>query len=87
MRSVFKWRVTTNKYLYITDGNPVEGVKVIVKKDGKYMTTKKSGTINNAAIGEVQSVEQPFVWDTTDADGKYSVTLPNTENTFDAEGN
>ena len=69
------------------DGNPVEGVKVIVKKDGKYMTTKKSGTINNAAIGEVQSVEQPFVWDTTDADGKYSVTLPNTENTFDAEGN
>lgn len=72
----------------VTDknGKAVEGVKVIVKKDGKYKPTKKSGPVNGVAVDEVKTIEQPFVWDTTDADGKYSVTLPNTGNSFDPNG-
>ena len=32
------------------NGKPVEGVNVIVKKDGKYMCTTKSGSVNGAEV-------------------------------------
>ena len=43
----------------VTDenGKPVEGVNVIVKKDGKYMCTKKSGSINGAELDTPKTIE------------------------------
>lgn len=67
-------------------GNPVEGVNVIVKKDGKYMCTTKSGSVNGAEIDKPKTIEQPMVWAITDKDGKYSFKLPKTTNSFDGEG-
>ena len=67
-------------------GNPVEGVNVIVKKDGKYMCTTKSGSVNGAGVGKPQTIEQPMVWAITDKNGKYSFKLPKTTNSFDGEG-
>lgn len=72
----------------VTDekGNPVEGVNVIVKKDGKYMCTTKSGSVNGAEIDKPKTIEQPMVWAITDEYGKYSFKLPKTTNSFDGEG-
>lgn len=72
----------------VTDekGNPVEGVNVIVKKDGKYMCTTRSGSVNGAEIDKPKTIEQPMVWAITDKDGKYSFKLPKTTNSFDGEG-
>lgn len=72
----------------VTDegGNPVEGVNVIVKKDGKYMCTDKSGSVNGAGINTLQTINQPMVWAITDKDGRYSFKLPKTTNNFDKEG-
>ena len=67
-------------------GNPVEGVNVIVKKDGKYMCTTKSGSVNGAEIDKPKTIEQPMVWAITDEYGKYSFKLPKTTNSFDGEG-
>lgn len=67
-------------------GNPVEGVNVIVKKDGKYMCTTKSGSVNGAKIDKPKTIEQPMVWAITDEYGKYSFKLPKTTNSFDGEG-
>ena len=67
-------------------GNPVEGVNVIVKKDGKYMCTTKSGTVNGVKPGTTKTIEQPMVWAITDKDGNYSFRLPKTTNSFDGEG-
>lgn len=67
-------------------GNPVEGVNVIVKKDGKYMCTTKSGSVNGAEVDKPKTIEQPMVWAITDKDGKYSFKLPKTTNSFDGEG-
>ena len=68
------------------NGKPVEGVNVIVKKDGKYMCTTKSGSVNGAEIDKPKTIEQPMVWAITDKDGKYSFKLPKTTNSFDGEG-
>lgn len=65
---------------------PVEGVNVIVKKDGKYMCTTKSGSVNGAEVDKPKTIEQPMVWAITDKDGKYSFKLPKTTNSFDGEG-
>ena len=72
----------------VTDegGNPVEDVNVIVKKDGKYMCTDKSGSVNGAGINTLQTINQPMVWAITDKDGRYSFKLPKTTNNFDKEG-
>ena len=72
----------------VTDENdkPVEGVNVIVKKDGKYMCTKRSGSVNGAGVDTPTTIEQPMVWAITDKDGKYSFKLPKTANSFDGEG-
>lgn len=72
----------------VTDekGKPVEGVNVIVKKDGKYMCTTKSGSVNGAKVDEPKTIEQPMVWAITDKNGKYSFKLPKTANSFDKEG-
>ncbi len=72
----------------VTDenGKPVEGVNVIVKKDGKYMCTTKSGSVNGAEVDKPKTIEQPMVWAITDKDGKYSFKLPKTTNSFDGEG-
>ena len=72
----------------VTDegGNPVEDVNVIVKKDGKYMCTDKSGSVNGAGINTLQTINQPMVWAITDKDGTYSFKLPKTTNNFDKEG-
>ena len=72
----------------VTDenGKPVEGVNVIVKKDGKYMCTTKSGSVNGAEVDKPETIEQPMVWAITDKDGKYSFKLPKTTNSFDGEG-
>lgn len=67
-------------------GKPVEGVNVIVKKDGKYMCTKRSGSVNGAGVDTPTTIEQPMVWAITDKDGKYSFKLPKTTNSFDGEG-
>ena len=67
-------------------GNPVEGVNVIVKKDGKYMCTTRSGSVNGAGVDTPTTIEQPMVWAITDKDGKYSFRLPKTTNSFDGEG-
>ena len=67
-------------------GKPVEGVNVIVKKDGKYMCTTKSGSVNGAEVDKPKTIEQPMVWAITDKDGKYSFKLPKTTNSFDGEG-
>lgn len=67
-------------------GNPVEGVNVIVKKDGKYMCTTKSGSVNGAEVDKPKTIEQPMVWAITDKNGKYSFKLPKTTNSFDGEG-
>lgn len=68
------------------DGKPVEGVNVIVKKDGKYMCTTKSGSVNGAEVDKPKTIEQPMVWAITDKNGKYSFKLPKTTNNFDKEG-
>lgn len=68
------------------DGKPVEGVNVIVKKDGKYMCTTKSGSVNGAEVDKPKTIEQPMVWAITDKDGRYSFKLPKTANSFDGEG-
>ncbi len=68
------------------NGKPVEGVNVIVKKDGKYMCTTKSGSVNGAEIDKPKTIEQPMVWAITDKNGKYSFKLPKTTNSFDGEG-
>ena len=68
------------------NGKPVEGVNVIVKKDGKYMCTTKSGSVNGAALNTPTTIEQPMVWAITDKDGNYSFKLPKTTNSFDGEG-
>ena len=68
------------------DGKPVEGVNVIVKKDGKYMCTTKSGSVNGAEVDKPKTIEQPMVWAITDKNGKYSFKLPKTANSFDGEG-
>lgn len=68
------------------DGKPVEGVNVIVKKDGKYMCTTKSGSVNGAEVDKPKTIEQPMVWAITDKNGKYSFKLPKTTNSFDGEG-
>ena len=68
------------------NGKPVEGVNVIVKKDGKYMCTKKSGSVNGAEIDTPKTVEQPMVWAITDKNGEYSFKLPKTTNSFDGDG-
>ena len=72
----------------VTDekGNPVEGVNVIVKKDGKYMCTTRSGSVNGAEVDKPETIEQPMVWAITDKDGRYSFKLPKTANSFDGEG-
>lgn len=72
----------------VTDekGNPVEGVNVIVKKDGKYMCTTRSGSVNGAEVDKPEIIEQPMVWAITDKDGRYSFKLPKTTNSFDEEG-
>lgn len=72
----------------VTDekGNPVEGVNVIVKKDGKYMCTTRSGSVNGAEVDKPEIIEQPMVWAITDKDGRYSFKLPKTTNSFDGEG-
>lgn len=72
----------------VTDekGNPVKGVNVIVKKDGKYMCTKRSGSVNGATVDTPQTIEQPMVWAITDKDGRYSFKLPKTTNSFDGKG-
>ena len=72
----------------VTDekGNPVKGVNVIVKKDGKYMCTTKSGSVNGAEVDKPKTIEQPMVWAITDKDGRYSFKLPKTANSFDGEG-
>ena len=61
------------------NGKPVEGVNVIVKKDGKYMCTKKSGSVNGAEVDTPKTVEQPMVWAITDKNGEYSFKLPKTK--------
>ena len=66
--------------------NPVEGVNVIVKKDGKYMCTTKSGSVNGAEVGKLNTIEQPMVWAITDKNGRYSFRLPKTNNSFDKNG-
>lgn len=68
------------------DGKPVKGVNVIVKKDGKYMCTTRSGSVNGAAVDKPETIEQPMVWAITDKNGKYSFKLPKTTNSFDGEG-
>ena len=68
------------------NGKPVEGVNVIVKKEGKYMCTTKSGSVNGAAINEPKSIEQPMVWAITDKNGNYSFKLPKTDNSVDGDG-
>lgn len=68
------------------NGKPVEGVNVIVKKDGKYMCTKRSGSVNGAEVDKPKTIEQPMVWAITDKNGKYSFKLPKTANSFDKEG-
>ena len=72
----------------VTDegGKPVEGVNVIVKKDGKYMCTEKSGKINGVEPNTLQTINQPMVWAITDKDGNYSFRLPKTTNNFDKKG-
>lgn len=65
---------------------PVEGVNVIVKKDGTYMCTQKSGSKNGAEIDNPKTIEQPMVWAITDKNGQYSFKLPKTANSFDQEG-
>lgn len=73
----------------VTDenGDPVEGVNVIVKKDGSYLCTDRSGSMNGKTVGEVATTEQPFVWAVTDSEGNYSFKLPKTSNSFDEDGN
>lgn len=68
------------------DGKPVKGVNVIVKKDGKYMCTTRSGSVNGAEVDKPETIEQPMVWAITDKDGRYSFKLPKTANSFDGEG-
>lgn len=72
----------------VTDegGKPVEGVNVIVKKDGKYMCTEKSGKVNGVEPNTLKTIEQPMVWAITDENGRYSFKLPKTTNNFDKEG-
>ena len=58
MRSVFKWRVTTNKYLYITDGNPVEGTYpygrpfLFNKKESKAYYSNEESTLLPTGVDE-----------------------------------
>lgn len=68
------------------NGKPVEGVNVIVKKDGKYMCTTKSGSVNGAEVDKPKTINQPMVWAITDEKGNYSFKLPKTTNSFDEEG-
>ena len=58
MRSVFKWRVATNKYLYITDGNPVEGSYpygrpfLFNKKESKAYYSNEESTLLPTGVDE-----------------------------------
>ena len=74
-------------------GKPVEGAYVIVKKQGVYYQTKDSADYTGSANAPADTVVanmQPLAWDITDADGKYSFTLPKTgwnDGTKNIEGN
>ena len=59
---------------------------MIVKKDGKYMCTKKSGSLNGAEVDTPKTAEQPMVWAITDKNGEYSFKLPKSKNSFDGDG-
>ena len=67
----------------VTDdsGKPVEGAYVILKKTGNFYQTAYSAEYTGNKVAPADTLVtnmQPLAWDITDAEGKYSFTLPKT---------
>ena len=76
--SVISGKVTDAK------GDALEGAYVIAEAKGAYKTVATANE-NADKKGEVVENLQPFVWDIVDADGAYSLDLPNGEYTIKVE--